>query len=252
MRIAVISDIHSNLPALEATLAAIEAAGIEEVWCLGDIVGYGADPDACARLVAERCAVCLAGNHDLAVLGGIPVEAFAPSAKEAVLWTRKSCAPETLDFLRKLKPSDEGREVGLYHASPRDPIWEYVLALDDAAECIAMQTRRVSLIGHSHVALYFTAPEAEGGSAIPPHDDVVGAQAPAGTTLDLRERRWLVNPGSLGQPRDGDPRAAWLELDTGAWSVSFHRAEYDVDRAAAAILAAGLPEQLGGRLHAGQ
>ena len=158
MPIALISDIHSNLPALEATLAAIDAAGLETIWCLGDIVGYGAEPDACASLVADRCDVCLAGNHDLAVLGEIEVTAFSPSAAEGVRWTRDNCAPRTLEFLRGLKPIDEGREVGLYHASPRDPIWEYVLELDDAAECLAMQKQRVCCIGHSHIALHFSVP----------------------------------------------------------------------------------------------
>jgi diadenosine tetraphosphatase ApaH/serine/threonine PP2A family protein phosphatase len=253
MRLALISDIHSNLPALEATLVAIDAAGLETIWCLGDVVGYGADPDACAALVAERCELCLAGNHDLAVLGEIEVEAFSPSAAEGVKWTRDNCAPRTLEFLRGLEPADEGREVGLYHASPRDPIWEYVLELDDAAECLAIQRRRVSLIGHSHIALHFSTPETGDETPEPGYGTVLGAPAAAGTTIQLDgERRWLVNPGSVGQPRDGDPRAAWLELDTGAWTATFQRAEYDIDRAAAAIAAAGLPERLGERLYEGQ
>ena len=251
MRLALVTDIHGNLPAFEATLEAIEAAGIETIWCLGDVVGYGADPDACADLVAERCEICLAGNHDLAVLGEIEVAAFSPSAAEAVSWTRDNCAPWTLDFLRSLKPAQERDGLGLYHASPRDPIWEYVLTLKVAGECLSAQAQRITFVGHSHVALHFSTPEAD-AETVPASVAVTGSAASPGTTVELGERRWLVNPGSVGQPRDGDPRAAWLELDTEAWTATFHRCEYDIDRAAEAIVAAGLPEALGSRLYGGQ
>jgi predicted phosphodiesterase len=244
MRLAIISDIHSNLPALEAVLAEIEDSGADEVWCLGDVVGYGAQPDECARIVSERCAVSLVGNHDLAVLDEIEVSAFSPSAADAVTWTKANAAPETLEFLRGLKPSDEDREVALYHASPRDPVWEYVLWTDQAAECIAKQSARVSLIGHSHVALFFVEPEGD--------SDARGAHAEAGTTLEIGDQRWLINPGSVGQPRDGDPRAAWLELDTDAWTAAYRRTPYEIERAAESIADAGLPEQLGARLYVGQ
>src|SRR5215211_4340391 len=150
MRLAILSDIHANLPALEAVLADVEDAGVGELWCLGDVVGYGAQPDECTSLVSERCALSLVGNHDLAVLDDIEVSAFSPSAAEAVTWTKGNAAPETLEFLRGLEPADESREVALYHASPRDPVWEYVLWPDQAAECIGVQASRVSLIGHSH------------------------------------------------------------------------------------------------------
>lgn len=269
-RLAILSDIHGNLPALEAVLADIEAAGLDELWCLGDVVGYGAEPDECARLVSEHCSVCLAGNHDLAALGELDVAAFSPNAATAVEWTRANAAPETLDFLRTLEPSDTSHEVALYHASPRDPVWEYVLWPDQAAECLAVQAARVSLIGHSHVALFFVEqPQPEGGAAITlasgetvggpsgaggvwGREEPRGAQAGGGTELDLSEGRWLVNPGSVGQPRDGDPRAAWLELDIEGWSATYRRIEYDVERAAMAISEAGLPEQLAQRLHIGQ
>jgi predicted phosphodiesterase len=266
LRLAIVSDIHSNLPAFEAVLDACQDAGVDEVWCLGDVVGYGAQPDDCARLVRERCALCLVGNHDLAVLGELEVGAFSPAAATAVLWTRANSAPETLDLLRGLAPSDETREVGLYHASPRDPVWEYVLWMDQARECIELQSARVSLIGHSHIALFFTMPnenakgageeedaESDGGSvtfAVTP--GIRGSHAEGGTRLDLSEGRWLINPGSVGQPRDGDPRAAWLELDTEAWTAVYHRVDYEVDRAAEAIIDAELPSQLARRLYVGQ
>jgi predicted phosphodiesterase len=246
MRLAIISDIHANLPGLEAVLAGIDESGVDEIWCLGDVVGYGAEPDGCAELVAERCARSLVGNHDLAVLGELDTSTFSPAAAAAVRWTQETIGTATEDYLRGLEPAEEELEVALYHASPRDPVWEYVLWPDQAAECIRVQARRVSLIGHSHVALFFTL----GGEDEP--EEARGAQAGAGTTLDLSGGQWLINPGSTGQPRDGDPRAAWLELDTGAWSATFHRVEYDIDRAAEAIIDADLPEHLARRLYVGQ
>jgi predicted phosphodiesterase len=256
VRLAIVSDIHANLPALEAVLADVEGAGVDELWCLGDVVGYGAHPDECASLVAERCALCLVGNHDLAVLGELDDSSFSPAAAAAVRWTRETASPETIKFLRALKPADEGREVALYHASPRDPVWEYVLWPDQAAECIAVQATRISLVGHSHVALFFVmagdGDPRQSGHALDPQDTAQGAQARTGTRLDLSEGRWLINPGSVGQPRDGDPRAAWMELDTEAWEAAFHRVDYEIDRAADAIAANELPEHLAKRLYVGQ
>ncbi len=132
MRLAIISDIHANLPALEAVLADAEAAGVDEVWCLGDVVGYGAQPDECAALVRERCAVSLVGNHDLAALEQLDISTFSPAAAAAVRWTREAMDNSTVEFLAGLEPADERREVALYHASPRDPVWEYVLWPDQA------------------------------------------------------------------------------------------------------------------------
>jgi predicted phosphodiesterase len=255
MRLAILSDIHANLPALEAVLDDLDDSGVDELWCLGDVVGYGAQPDQCTALVAERCAVCLVGNHDLAVLGELDISSFSPAAAAAVRWTQDVAEKGTLDFLRRLEPSDEGRDAALYHASPRDPVWEYVLWPDQAAECIAVQAARISLIGHSHVALFFVMGEDRRpprAQSLEIEDTARGAQAGAGTRLDLSEGRWLINPGSVGQPRDGDPRAAWLELDTGSWEATYHRVEYEIDRAAAAIDATDLPEHLARRLYVGQ
>jgi len=248
MRIAILSDIHANLPALEAVLADVEGTDPEEIWCLGDVVGYGAQPDECTTLVRERCSFSLVGNHDLAVLGELDLATFSPAAAAAVEWTQTCAQPATLDYLRTLEPADSSREVALYHASPRDPVWEYVLWPEQAADCMREQASRVSFIGHSHVALFFVA---EGGGG----DDQLearGAQAGAGTDLEVGEHTWLINPGSVGQPRDGDPRAAWLELDTDAWKATFHRVVYEVDRAAKAIEGAELPAALARRLYVGQ
>jgi diadenosine tetraphosphatase ApaH/serine/threonine PP2A family protein phosphatase len=242
MRVAVLTDIHANLPALEAVLAAIDEAGLEKRWCLGDVVGYGAQPDDCAALAKEHCDLSLVGNHDLAVTGEIDTDVFSASAAAAVDWTRQNTEDSTMEFLKGLKPEATDQEVGLYHASPRDPIWEYVLAVDQARECMEEQSGRVSLIGHSHVALHFS----DAGDA------GKGSQAGDGEKVDLKEGRWLLNPGSVGQPRDGDSRAAWLELDTDEWQATYHRVEYDIPRAADAIRAAGLPDLLADRLSVGQ
>jgi diadenosine tetraphosphatase ApaH/serine/threonine PP2A family protein phosphatase len=245
VRVAAITDIHANLPSLEAVLGAIDAAGVEEIWCLGDVVGYGADPDRCADLVRERCDLCLVGNHDLAVLGALDISAFSEAAATAVAWTRENVAERTLKMLRGLEPAATRREVALFHASPRDPVWEYVLSAEQADANLDSLRGRLALIGHSHISLFFVrrAAEAQG--------EVRGAETGDGTQLELGTDRWLLNPGSVGQPRDGDPRSAWLELDLGAGAARFHRVEYDTERAANAIVDAGLPRRLAERLHVG-
>jgi diadenosine tetraphosphatase ApaH/serine/threonine PP2A family protein phosphatase len=246
LRVAVLSDVHSNQPALEAVLTAVDAVGVDEIWCLGDVVGYGAQPDACAELISERCDLCLVGNHDLAVLDRLDVSSFSETAATAVEWTRENSAAGTLDFLRSLEPTGERAGVGLFHGSPRDPIWEYVLSVEQAEEGLDAQRQRVGLIGHSHVSLFFARAE-DGGRG-----STQGAQAGDGAMLSLESGSWMLNPGSAGQPRDGDPRAAWLELDTDEWTARFHRTDYDIATAAETILAAGLPSQLAERLELGR
>jgi diadenosine tetraphosphatase ApaH/serine/threonine PP2A family protein phosphatase len=246
LRVAVLSDVHSNQPALEAVLAAVDDTDAEEIWCLGDVVGYGAQPDACAELVRERCEVCLVGNHDLAVLGGLDISSFSETAATAVEWTRTQASKGTIEFLRGLEPAGRRQGVSLFHASPRDPIWEYVLSIEQAEAGLNAQEERVALVGHSHVSLFFCRPEGAGNG------DTQGAQAGDEALLDLDSGDWLLNPGSVGQPRDGDPRAAWLELDTTEWTARFHRVDYDVALAAETILAAGLPSQLAERLGVGR
>jgi diadenosine tetraphosphatase ApaH/serine/threonine PP2A family protein phosphatase len=244
LRVAVIADIHANLAALEACLDSIEEAGVDEVWCLGDVVGYGPDPDACADLVRERCSLCLAGNHDLAVLGELDVESFSESAAAAVTWTRRVISEATLEFLRGLAPAGQREGIELCHASPRDPIWEYVLTREQADACLDAQSERICLIGHSHVALFFTRLDGARGN-------VRSAQAADGSLIDVSGGRWLVNPGSVGQPRDSDPRAAWLTLDTEAATVLYRRVAYDIEKTAAAIASADLPQPLADRLFIG-
>ena len=243
MRVAIASDIHGNRHAFEAVIAAAEGEGVDELWCLGDLVGYGGDPDASVALARRHCTVCLAGNHDLAVVDVLSLDDFSRGAALAAQWTREVILPETREFLLSLEPEGGAAGVGLFHASPRDPVWEYVLSALTAELCFDATDFRVSLIGHSHVALSFDRQE---GSA------ATGTTRKEGAELDVAAGRWLINPGSTGQPRDGDPRAAWLLLDTDRWTASYRRAEYDIAGAMAAIRAANLPDSLAERLQHGQ
>jgi diadenosine tetraphosphatase ApaH/serine/threonine PP2A family protein phosphatase len=239
MRVAVVSDIHANLHALTAVLADVDAEGVDELWCLGDVVGYGPRPNECCDLVRGRAAVSLCGNHDLAVLGSLDVADFAGDAHRAARWTTGELGDEQRTWLGSLEPAGARAGVRLYHASPRDPIWEYVLTEYVALASFRATDDPLALIGHSHVAL---ALQWDGG------DFVAGGLAPAGTTLQLAKPRFLLNPGSVGQPRDGDPRAAWLLLDLDARRGTFRRVAYDVARTQAEIRERGLPEQLAARL----
>jgi diadenosine tetraphosphatase ApaH/serine/threonine PP2A family protein phosphatase len=243
MRIALLSDVHGNLPAFQAVLADVDEQGPDEIWCLGDLVGYGAQPDGCVELARDRCDLSLAGNHDLVVTGDIPITDFSSSAATAARWTQETIGEETMAFLKGLAPADPEREPALYHASPRDPVWEYVLSSWQADECMDLMEARVGAVGHSHVALWFRRDDS---------GQVSGATADAGSEQDLSAGRWLVNPGGVGQPRDGDPRAAWLLLDTGGWTATWRRVEYPIEEAARAIEEAGLPRVLAERLFSGQ
>jgi predicted phosphodiesterase len=243
VKVAVISDIHANRHAFEATLEAVAASDAAEVWCLGDLVGYGAEPDACVELARAHAAVCLAGNHDMAVTGELSLDEFSRGASIAAEWTREVIAKDNLEFLAGLRPQGEEGTIALYHASPRDPVWEYVLSALLAELCLDVQPTRISLIGHSHVALSFVRRDGEPTTGEPQRE---------GTSLDVAGGEWLLNPGSVGQPRDGDPRASWLLLDLDGMSASFRRSDYDVAGAAAAIRAARLPDSLAERLEYGQ
>src|SRR5437588_13001348 len=178
MKVAVISDIHANRHAFEAALEAIAASDASEVWCLGDLVGYGAEPDACVELAREHAAVCLVGNHDLAVIGEIPLDEFSRGASLAAQWTQEVIAPENVAFLEGLAPQGAEGQAGLYHASPRDPVWEYVVSALLAELCLDAQPNRICLIGHSHVALAFVRHEGSLTTGEPQRDgaelDVAG------------------------------------------------------------------------------
>ena len=239
-RVAVISDVHANRHALDAVLAAIEASGTNEIWCLGDLVGYGPQPNECCRAVAARAELSLAGNHDLVVLGSLPIHDFAGDAAAAARWTQTVLADEAREFLAGLPSSTRRDGADLFHGSARDPVWEYVLSDEAAWWTLQATDQPLVLVGHSHVPLAITL---DG-------DELDGGVAPEGTVVDLETGRTLLNPGSVGQPRDGDPRAAYLLLDPGR-RATFHRVEYPVEQTQTEMRERRLPEALAARLAAG-
>jgi len=241
VKVAVISDVHSNLPALETVLEAIEGEQVEELWCLGDLVGYNAHPEECARMVLDVADVCLAGNHDLAVQGTIDLDEFHGDAAVAARWTRDVLDPAAMQLLDRLEPEGFARGVALYHGSARDPVWEYVLSDEGALATLELADSPLVLVGHSHVAL----------QVVQSGDELAGGVAPDGAELELGGVRALLNPGSVGQPRDGDPRAAYLLLDLDARHASFLRVEYDIEQTQREMRDAGLPEMLAARLELG-
>jgi predicted phosphodiesterase len=242
MRVAVISDVHANRHALDAVLEALEAEQPDAVWCLGDTVGYGPQPNECCELVRPRADVCLVGNHDLVALGDLGSGEFNADAAAAAKWTADVLDETSRRFLSSLQPLAEAEGIDLYHASARDPVWEYVLTEEAAAATFELAEARLVLVGHSHIALALR----EG-----PGHVIAGGLAPEGTELEL-EGRWLLNPGSVGQPRDGDPRAAWLLLDLDRRFASFRRVNYPVDRTQAEMREQGLPASLVFRLARGE
>jgi predicted phosphodiesterase len=240
VRIAVVSDVHSNLAALEAVLAAIDEAPPDELWCLGDVVGYGPRPNECCAIVEARADVCLAGNHDLAVADRLELDEFSGDAGVAARWTREVLTEASAAFLDRIEPLGERAGVSLYHGSARDPVWEYVLSDESAAATLALAQYATVLVGHSHVALAVEWSD----------DQLTGGLAPDGTAVSLGGRV-LLNPGSVGQPRDGDRRAAWLELDLDTHTAVFHRVDYDIERTQSEMRDAGLPAGLATRLASG-
>src|SRR5581483_4988448 len=199
LRVAVISDIHANYHALDAVLADVETEAPDEIWCLGDLVGYGPRPNRCCRIVAARVSLCLAGNHDLGVLGAEPLELFSPDAATAATWSRRVLEPDPKHYLEDLKPLLRRDDVELYHASPRDPVWDYVLTEEGAAESLALTRAPLVLIGHSHVPLALTLVD---GS-------VAGGVAPPGarrsSASPTRSRRRSARSSSAGCRRSSPP-----------------------------------------------
>jgi predicted phosphodiesterase len=239
MRLAVLSDIHSNLPALEAVLKQVTAAGVDTLCCLGDIVGYGPFPNECIALVREQAAAVVKGNHDSGVLGETPPTDFNSLGQRALLWTRDRITPDHLEYLRGLPMLTTVGPMTLVHSSPANPgSWTYVMTMDQAREGFRAFTTDVCCIGHTHVPVVIG-------------EDLSINTFRAPRAIPSEPCKFLINVGSVGQPRDGDPRAAFGLLDTTAWTYELIRVEYDVEGTAAAILKAGLPEALARRLYRG-
>jgi diadenosine tetraphosphatase ApaH/serine/threonine PP2A family protein phosphatase len=242
MRIAVISDIHSNLNALEAVLG--EVGAVDAVWHLGDTVGYGPQPQAVVDRLRAAGAIGVRGNHDDAGGGGASIELFNPDGHRAMEWTRTQIDESTRLYLAGLpeRRVPEGSSFTLVHGSPSDPIWEYLDSPEAAQANLAAFETPYCLVGHTHVPLVFR--ESRGRMK----KIVVDQEG----RLALDGRRMILNPGSVGQPRDGDPRSSFLLIDTNVGHVTWHRVEYDIAATQAAIMAAGLPPHLARRLSSGR
>ncbi|MGZ6268981.1 MAG: metallophosphoesterase family protein [Candidatus Limnocylindrales bacterium] len=240
MRIAVLSDIHANLLALDAVLASLDT--IDAIWHLGDVVGYGPEPDGVVARLRELGARGVRGNHDAAALGGLEIEYFNPDARRAIEWTRQTITDETRRWLEALPERLVVDDLTLVHGSPRDPIWEYVTSTAVARENLAAFGTIYCLHGHTHVPVVFRE-EAGRVEALGP---VQGAELP------LDGRRALINPGSVGQPRDGVPTASYMVVDTERRLVRWDRVPYDIAGTQAAMRAAALPNRLVTRLELGQ
>jgi diadenosine tetraphosphatase ApaH/serine/threonine PP2A family protein phosphatase len=244
MRIAVLSDIHSNLLALDAVLADI--GSIDAVWHLGDVVGYGPEPDAVVERLAGVGAVGVRGNHDSAAVGGHEIDWFNPDARAAIEWTMGQISERTVDWLRALPETRREGDFTLVHGSPREPLWEYITSTPVARANLAELETPFGLHGHTHVPIVFAQRDGRMELIAPSRGSTFALDAgnrPAGAAL--------VNPGSVGQPRDGDPTASYLVLDTAAGTCTWQRVGYDVGKVQAAIRAAGLPGRLADRLSYG-
>jgi diadenosine tetraphosphatase ApaH/serine/threonine PP2A family protein phosphatase len=239
VRVAVLSDVHANLVALDAVLAAI--GSVDAVWHLGDVVGYGPDPDGVVARLSEVQAIGVAGNHDLAALGGKEIDWFNPEAKAAMEWTRSRITPATRTWLEALPRTRREGDALLVHGSPRDPVWEYITSVPVARANLAAMDGRIGLHGHTHQPMAWTD-----------RDGRIEPIAPGpNSAFRLDGRAVLLNPGSVGQPRDGDPMASWLEVDMDAATATWRRTAYDIDAVRSAMLDAGLPARLAERLRVG-
>ncbi|MBI4504113.1 MAG: metallophosphoesterase family protein [Chloroflexi bacterium] len=241
MRIAVIADIHANLEAFEAVIA--DWGEVDEVWCLGDVVGYGPDPNGCLdRLRAFPRFVCVPGNHDYAAIGQLGEETFNPVARAALEWTAEQLRPEHRDYLRGLDLVVVRGEMTITHGSPRNPVWEYLLTAAQAHACFAHFSTPCCLVGHTHVPMIFAE---EGPDSERPR------YAEPGMTVVVGTPRLIINPGSVGQPRDRDPRAAYAVYDPDSRRVEFRRVAYSIASTQRRMRRAGLPEPLAVRLAVG-
>ncbi len=242
MRVLVISDIHANYTALEAVLK--DAGTVDETWCLGDLVGYGPDPNAVVEEMRDIARLtCILGNHDMAAIGRMPLEAFNGDARRSLIYHERVLSASNMDFMRSLSANVKVRgEATLAHGSPRDPLWEYILNALSAQVNFEHFETPWCFVGHSHIQCVFTQEEK--------NSRVTVNQTRADETVELR-RKLILNPGSVGQPRDRDPRAAYAIYDTSALTWTSRRVEYNIPEVQERIRAAGLPEKHAARIAQG-
>ncbi len=239
MRYGIISDIHSNLEALRRVLSGLGEKKVDCCLCAGDIVGYGADPAECIRLVRDNCSAAVCGNHDYGIFDDEVLDWFNPEAREAILWTREQLSEDEVEFLKGLemkKPMDDFMLVHSTALFPKE--WKYIVTVDEAADSFEGFDEKICFIGHSHKPMIFTFNEKNSECRF-------GSEP---LTLIVPHLRYIINVGSVGQPRDGDPRAAFAVFDTVKREVEICRVDYDVKSAGEKIIKAGLPEALGVRL----
>lgn len=243
MRIAILSDVHANMAALEAVLADADAQRTEGVWHLGDLVGYGPDPDRVIEIMVIEGAVCVMGNHDAAAAGTIGTDRFNTTAANAARWTAETISAPSREWLAGLPQIATQEFYTLVHGTLADPLFEYLSTFEAARSHFALQQTPYSCVGHTHMPLVLR-------EIAPGRLDVVAPDD--GDVVELGEERLCFNPGGTGQPRDGDPRACYAVLDTGAGALTFHRVEYDVTATQRRMVDAGLPELLVSRLAMGR
>ncbi|HEY7024874.1 MAG TPA: metallophosphoesterase family protein [Candidatus Limnocylindrales bacterium] len=239
MRIAVLSDIHGNLPALEAVLAALKP--YDAIWQLGDIVGYGPQPDEVVARLVDEGATGVRGNHDAAAIGQLDTDSFNDDARAAVEWTAERITPRTRDWLAALPERSVEQPFTLVHGSPRDPTWEYVFTASVARGNLSAFSTDHCLVGHTHIPVVYRDKNGR----------MEGIQIDAGDKLKLSSQRSIVNPGSVGQPRDGDPRASAMLLDTDEQTLEWRRVEYPIAAVQKLMAAHKLPARLARRLEFG-
>jgi diadenosine tetraphosphatase ApaH/serine/threonine PP2A family protein phosphatase len=241
MRTLVISDIHANLTALEAVLT--DTGQIDAVWCLGDLVGYGPDPNECVECIAQLPNLqCIMGNHDAAAVGCIEVDAFNPDARKAVLWTQEQLTHANKAYLKNLPERVKLDYITMVHGSPFKPIWEYLLDTRSATISFEFFDTHYCFIGHTHLpVLYYLPDDRQTAQLIVPEHISQMTLAPRG----------IINPGSVGQPRDRDPRAAYAILDMTDFTWEWHRVEYDIQNVQERMRKENLPERHITRLSAG-
>lgn len=239
MRVAVLSDIHANLAALESVIASF--GSVDAIWHLGDVVGYGPEPNGVVERLAEIGSVGVRGNHDAAAVGGNEIDWFNPDARAAMEWTRRTITGPTRDWLTALPERHAEGQFGLVHGSPREPLWEYIVSVPIARANLAALTTPIGLFGHTHLPMVFA--ELDGA--------VEQIEPAEGSSFTLADRRALINPGSVGQPRDGIVTASFMIIDTDAGRCTWHRVPYDIESVQGAMIAARLPRRLVERLSFG-
>lgn len=240
MRYAIIGDIHGNLESLESVMASIEEEEVDRIICVGDIVGYGANPVECIEIVRERCHTVVAGNHDYAAIGLTDIDFFNPFAKQAVVWTSEQLREEDIEYLAKLRLIERDDGFTVVHATLEDPKgWGYILNTFDAAVSFELQTDSLCFVGHTHVPVVYQKTD----SFVTGHRFVSKLEDGS---------KYIINVGSVGQSRDGDPRACYVMYDSTHSVLRLKRIEYDIETAQKKILKAGLPQILADRLSIGR